>query len=88
VATEFDWRIANIPCIIRVESVRGQKPLGPSAESDWDCYGWTDVEFEVLNRKGYKALWLEKKLTLEETREIEAEAVRLAEEAYQSSLEP
>lgn len=25
-----------------------QKPLGPSADSDYDCYGYTELEYDVV----------------------------------------
>lgn len=35
-----------------------QRPLGPSADSDWDCYGYEEVEWdcncvEVYDEDGY-----------------------------------
>lgn len=37
------------------------------------------MDYEILDRKGYKAPWLEKKITDKDTQEIE----RLIEEAYE-----
>ena len=42
-------------------------------DSDWDCYGYTDIEFDVLDRKGYKAPWLKRKLTDSDRERIETE---------------
>lgn len=25
-----------------------QKPLGPSADSDYDCYGYTELEYDIV----------------------------------------
>jgi hypothetical protein len=48
-----------------------QKPDYNNWVSDWDHYGgWSDVEFEVYDRKGYKAKWLEKKMTAEDEKRI------------------
>lgn len=59
-----------------------QEPMGPSADSDWDCYGYAEVEFEVLDRKGYRAPWLEKKMTAEDRQRIEQELLDSMEEVY------
>lgn len=41
-----------------------QKPDYNTRASDWDYYGgWFDVEFELYDRKGYRAKWLERKMT-------------------------
>jgi hypothetical protein len=45
---QFDSKIKGIPCIIEVNSF-----------GDY----LTDTTFDVLDRKGYPAKWLEKKIT-------------------------
>ena len=59
----IEFRISGIPCLIGITHYHSQKPMGKYADSDWDCYGYTDCEWEVLDRKGYKAAWLVKKMT-------------------------
>ena len=71
---EIETRVAGIPCIIGVteyECVKGSYSY--HAASDWDYYGYTECEFDVLDRRGRKAAWLERKLTDKITREIEEE---------------
>lgn len=71
---EIKSRVAGIPCIIGVthfESVKGS--FDYHADSDWDYHGYTDCEFEVLDRRGRKAAWLERKLTDDMTQKIESE---------------
>jgi hypothetical protein len=71
---EIESRVAGIPCIIGVtsfENVMGSHRY--SAASDMDYYGYTECEFEVLDRKGYKAAWLERKLTSDMVSDIEVE---------------
>ena len=71
---EIETRVAGIPCIIGVteyECVKGSYSY--HAASDWDYYGYTECEFDVLDRRGRKAAWLERKLTDKITREIEQE---------------
>ena len=66
----FDARIAGIPCRIKITSYIRQKPLGPRADSDIDCYGYTDAEYTVLDREGYPALWLDRKIKDEDNERI------------------
>ena len=71
---EIESRVAGIPCIIGVthfESVKGS--FDYHADSDWDYHGYTECEFEVLDRRGRKATWLERKLTDDMTQKIESE---------------
>lgn len=61
---EIDVRICGIPARARgtVTSVKGSHSY--NAPSDVDYYGYTEVEdVEILDRKGYKAAWLERKMT-------------------------
>ena len=59
-------RIVGIPCLIKVTEFNVVKPWRgsvhtcPSAD-DW--YGYTDIDFEVCDRRGRPAPWLEKKLS-------------------------
>lgn len=68
----IEARIAGIPCLIdptHVMVVEGSYSY--NADSDMDYYGYTEIEFEVYDRKGYRAKWLERKMTNEDVREIE-----------------
>lgn len=66
-------RIQGIPCQIRVLQYEYKEPFGPWCDSDWDCYGYTDIDFEVLDRRGYLAPWLSRKMTQDDVRNIEME---------------
>lgn len=68
-------RIAGIPCQIAVTHFKVQPPLGRNCDSDWDCYGYTSIEFDVLDRRGRPAAWLERKLTPRDIERIEAEII-------------
>ena len=73
--TEIETRVAGIPCIIGVthfESVKGNGNCWTAA-SDLDYYGYTECEFEVLDSRGRKAAWLERKITAAIQSDIEAE---------------
>lgn len=58
--------LAGIPCLIKVTHFmkvapwRGSPQTCPSSD---DYYGYTDSEWELYDRKGYRARWLDKKLT-------------------------
>lgn len=59
----FEYKISGIPCKIRVDSVRHVKGLySYNAPSDLDYYGYTEIEYTVLDRRGYPAQWLARKV--------------------------
>jgi hypothetical protein len=67
-------QIQGIPCLIdvtRCHVVKGS--FNYNAPSDLDYYGYHEIEFEVLDRKGYKASWLERKMTEDDIEKIEAQ---------------
>jgi hypothetical protein len=68
----FQTQVAGIPCQIDVTTctvVKGNS----RADNDWDYYGYTEFEFDVYDRKGYPAKWLERKLTPADRSRIEKE---------------
>ena len=67
----METRIAGIPCRVEMTHCFVQRPLGRNCDSDLDCYGYSEVEFDVLDRNGRPAPWLEKKLSENERSEIE-----------------
>lgn len=76
----FDTRIAGIPCQIGVTYFHYQPPWRGSAQtcdSDLDYYGYTELEYDVLDRRGRPAAWLEKKIDDEIRTEIQLEALQL-----------
>jgi len=71
---EVESTIAGIPCLIGViDFNRVKGSYSYHAASDWDYYGYTESEWEVLDRKGYKAAWLERKLSSKDESRIESE---------------
>lgn len=58
----IEHKICGIPCLLEVTLYFEQKPLGRFADSDYDCYGYTEIEYNVLDRRGRIAPWLEKKM--------------------------
>lgn len=81
---EIESRVAGIPCMIGVvsfDSVRGSYSY--NAPSDMDYYGYTESEWDVLDQRGRKADWLERKLTDDDRQRIEQEiAEAMTEDAY------
>lgn len=81
---KIESRVAGIPCLIGVtefSSVRGSYSY--NAPSDMDYYGYSESEWEVLDRRGRPAAWLERKLTDDDRSRIEQEiAEAMTEEAY------
>ena len=64
--TAVQTRVAGIPCIARTKHFFRQAPCRGSAhmcDSDLDYYGYTECDFEILDRRGRPAPWLEHKLT-------------------------
>lgn len=60
------FTISGIPCLLGVETcvvVEGNRSTWDSAD---DYYGYTDIEFVILDSKGYPAAWLERKMTKED----------------------
>ena len=60
----FQTRIQGIPCQIDVTNhvvVRGSGSY--NAPSDLDYYGYSEFNFDVYDRKGYPAPWLQRKMT-------------------------
>jgi hypothetical protein len=64
--TEISTRVAGIPCIARVTHFYRQRPwrgCASTCPSDMDWYGYTECEFDILDRRGRPAPWLERKAT-------------------------
>ena len=77
-------RIAGIPAAVRVtRHVRVRGSFSRNAPSDLDYYGYTEIEWDVLDRRGRPAAWLERKLTDDDRSRIEQEIVEaMTEDAY------
>lgn len=79
----IESRISGIPCIIQITDfvkIAPWKGSIHSCPSSDDYYGYIDCEFKILDRKGYDAPWLERKMTHEE----EARITEEIEEYYAS----
>ena len=70
--TEFNSTVSGIPCIIKVTEYTNV-PARISGLWENSSPAEFEFEYEVFDRKGYRALWLEEKL-------MPADDDRLAEE--------
>lgn len=83
----LNTKIRGIPCRIKVTRYFVQKPLGRMADSPEDCYGYTAIDYEVLDRRGRPASWLERKMTDDDRCAIENEVTEAEEAERDSALE-
>ena len=66
----IETTVCGIPAQIGVVHFMEVKP-GFRADSDLDFWGYNECDWDVLDRKGHKAPWLEKKITDKERDRIE-----------------
>lgn len=70
-------RVAGIPCLVEPTRVlRVQGTCSWNAPSDLDYHGYTEVEFNVCDRRGHPAPWLERKLCDDDVMRIEQEILQ------------
>lgn len=79
---DFDTTIAGIPCGIKVTHFRAVAGDSSTWASDWDYYGYTELDYIVLDRKGYPAPWLEKKLDKQDQDRIYEECIEACSSRY------
>ena len=64
---EIEHRVAGIPCLIGVidyDRVKGS--FSYNAPSDMDYHGYTECDWEILDRRGRPAPWLARKINARE----------------------
>ena len=72
----FESQICGIPCKIEVNRFNKVKgSFRNDAPSDLDYRGYTESEWNVLDRRGRPAPWLERKITNEIRERIDGEVV-------------
>lgn len=77
----LDYTVAGIPCQLAVQTCLIVPPHRGSAwtcNSDMDYHGYEEIEYVVLDRKGYLADWLAKKMTDDDDSEAVAYIVESA----------
>lgn len=70
----FDTRVCGIPCVVEIthwEPFRQGRMSGPPEDCYPDEGGYG--EFELFDRKGRRALWLEKRMTDADHEELDKE---------------
>lgn len=70
--TTVEVSIAGIPATVRVTRFKRVKGIGPTAPSDVDCHGYTEMEYQVCDRNGRDAHWLARKVGPDDIERIEA----------------
>jgi len=73
IPTLMNTSISGIPCLIEITHYKKVKGDPNTWASDWDFYGYTEIEFTVCDRRGRPAPWLDKKVTPEIKAELENE---------------
>lgn len=74
-------RAAGIPALAGVTHYSYQAPFRGSpfrCDSDWDYYGFEEIEWDLLDRRGRSAPWLDRKLSQSERGEITRHLLELA----------
>ena len=66
---QFETKISGIPCLCKVIEYSPYRPMKVYGSGMGDCHPpeYEEFDFEILDRKGYKANWLTKKLKPEDT---------------------
>mgnify|MGYP003609651993 FL=1 len=77
---DLQTRISGIPCQIEVTSYYPATPMKWFRNGDCAPPEDEEIEFRVLDRKGYPAPWLEKKMNEEDRIRIEKELLALKED--------
>lgn len=69
--TTIQTRLAGIPCQIAVSNFHSIKgSYSYNAPSDLDYYGFVEYDYQVLDRRGRPAAWLERKVSTDEIDDI------------------
>jgi hypothetical protein len=82
--TEFESRVCGIPCIIRVTDWEAYVPAQTSGPPE-RCYPPEGGEgnWEILDRRGRPAAWLERKLTGDDRERIDTEVFNHMEKQHE-----
>lgn len=72
---DFTTTVRGIPCGVVVDRCLVVKGQGMRAASDFDCTGFAEIEWRLLDKKGYPARWLQKKMTDSDKEKLEIEII-------------
>lgn len=76
---EFNTYVGGIPCICRVTDYQREKQWSQDRYGEVHPPEPAVFEFVILDRKGYPAAWLEKKLTSDDSTRLYDEYIDKAE---------
>lgn len=77
---DIDVRVCGIPAIARVLHYRPYEPAYRRGHPDnWEPASPPEIDFEILDRRGRPAPWLERKLTDAERERIERDLIEYLE---------
>lgn len=75
--------ICGIPCQVKVNYYYHQEPDYNNDVSASDYYGYTDLDYTLYDRKGYRADWLMKKMSKQDEEKVQEEILcHLHEKSY------
>ena len=77
---EIETRVRGLPCIIGVTYYMKVRP-NPYATNDWEYNGYTERGYDILDRRGYKAKWLEDTMTQKDFDHVD----QVIDEYYESN---
>ena len=78
---DFDTTVQGIPCgVVVTHYLDVPGSFSRNAASDVDYYGFTECDWHIVDRRGRKAEWLERKLSEEDERRISKEVDRYMEQ--------
>ena len=72
---DFETHVCGIPCGVVVERFIDVPPNPNSWDSPDDYYGYIEIEWFLIDRKGYKANWLRNKMSKDDVDKLENEIV-------------
>lgn len=72
---QINTRVAGIPAVARVTYAHYTRPDPTTWASDWDYYGGWTLNWEICDRNGRPAPWLERKASPRDLERIEAELI-------------
>lgn len=71
----LETRVCGIPCRVRATVRVHPGSLSWNAPSDVDYWGYTAVDYTVLDQRGRPAPWLERKMTDRDIERLEEELI-------------
>ena len=73
---DFNTKVCGIPCGVVVESYHKTEPTySCMAETPEEYYGDLEIEYFLVDRKGYRANWLQNKMDQYDKEELEIQIV-------------